>query len=208
MIPLFQHTKDNYKVCIYQLLNDDANNIIFNDCVKAYFMCCDIRFVLPLERYSDLEAGEIIIFDMKNLNFKHLTRIVISTLRMFFKYLQEAHPVRIVQLHVINCTPVVNKAMILIKPFMYTKLYNALKFHDAGSFDSLYKVIPREILPIDYGGDAQSMAELKKYWLDVLNNHRDFVMDDDYFKLNTDETKNYVKERRKVGGGILSFLTS
>jgi hypothetical protein len=207
MIPLFQHTKENYKVCIYQLLNDDANNINFNDCVKAYFMGCDVRFALPVDRYSDLESGEIIIFDMRNLTFKHLTRVVISTLRMFFKYLQDAHPVRIVQLHVINCTPVLNKAMLLIKPFMYTKLYNALKFHNAGSYDSLYEAIPREILPSDFGGDAQSMAEMKKYWMGVLDDHKDFVMNDDYFKLNDVEVKSCVKERQKVGG-IFSFLTS
>jgi CRAL/TRIO domain len=136
-----------------------------------------------------------------------LTKAVISTLRLFFKYLQDAHPVKIVQLHVVNCTPVVNKAMLLIKPFIYAKLYNALKFHNAGSYDSLYESIPREILPSDLGGDAQSMADLKKHWVKVLNDHRDFVMNDDYFKLNAVETKDYVKERQKVGG-IFSFLTS
>lgn len=207
MIPLFQRTKDNYKVCIYQLLNDDANKVVFNDIVKAFFMCCDVRFVLPLDRYNDLESGEVIVFDMKNLTFKHLTKVVISTLRMFFKYLQDAHPVRIVQLHVINCTPVINKAMMIIKPFIYTKLYNALKFHNAGSYESLYEEIPREILPSDFGGDAQSMADLKQYWLSVLNSYRDLVINDDYFKLNDVETKDYVKERQKVGG-IFSFLTS
>jgi CRAL/TRIO domain len=127
---------------------------------------------------------------------------------MFFKYLQDAHPVRIVQLHVVNCTPVVNRAMKVIKPFMYTKLYNALKFHDAGSYDSLYEAIPREILPSDFGGDEKSMAELKKYWVGVLNDHHDFVMNDDYFKLNDVDTKDYVKNQRQKVGGIFSFLTS
>lgn len=207
MIPLFQHTKENYKICIYQLLNDDANNINFNDCVKAYFMCCDVRFQLPVRRYNDLESGEVIVFDMKNLTMKHLTRVVVSTLRLFFKYLQEAHPVRVVQLHVVNCTPTVNKAMTLVNPFIYAKLSNALKFHDAGSYDSLYEAIPREILPSDFGGNAQSMAELKQHWVGVLNEHRGFVNDDDYFKLNDVETKKCVQNCRKVGG-IFSFLTS
>lgn len=207
MIPLFKHTKENYKVCVYQLLNDDANQINFNECVKAYFMCCDVRFAQPVESFNELESGEIIIFDMKNLTFKHLTRIVLSTLRMFFKYLQDAHPVKIIQLHVINCTPVVNKAMMLIKPLMYSKLYNTLKFHNAGSYDSLYEVVPREILPSDFGGDGQSMADMKTHWLSVLNGYRDFLMNDDYFRLHDTDTKNYNKERQKVGG-IFSFLTS
>lgn len=207
MIPLLQHTKENYKVVVYQLLTDDASHIVFDDCIKAFFMGCDVRFHLPVASYGEIEAGEIIIFDMRNLTFKHLTKTVISTLRMFFKYLQNAHPVRIVQLHVINCTPVLNKAMLLIKPFIYEKLYNALKFHNSGSYDSLYEVVPREILPVDFGGEAQSMADLKEYWLGILNEQREFLLDDDYFKINEAETKHSKKERRKVSG-VLSFLTS
>lgn len=97
--------------------------------------------------------------------------------------------------------------MLVIKPFIYTKLYNALKFHNAGSLDSLYEFVPREILPVDYGGDERPMAELKKYWVNVLDNHRDFLMDDEYFKLNNFNDKDHTKEREKIGG-IFSFLTS
>lgn len=207
MVPLFQHTKENYKIVIYQLNSNDASNIVFNDCVKAYFMGCDVRFNLPVDSYSEIESGEIIIYDMKNLTFRHLSKIVISTLRMFFKYLQDAHPVRIIQLHVINCTPLINRAMMLIKPFIYTKLYNALKFHNAGSLDSLYEFVPREILPVDYGGNAQSMEELKDYWVGVLDNHRDFLLDDENFTLNDAAAKPSTTEKSKVGG-IFSFLTT
>lgn len=207
MIPLFRNTKENHKVCIYQLLNDDGNKIVFNDCVKTFFMACDVRFNHPVKSYSEIETGEIIIFDSKNLTFKHLTKIVISTLRLFFKYLQEVHPMRIVQLHVINCTPVMNKAMMLVKPFIHTKHYNALKFHNIGSYDSLYEHVPREILPCDYGGEAQSMSELKHYWVSVMEDRREFLMDDEHFAYNDEQTKKRVKEGQKVSG-ILSFLTS
>jgi len=209
MVPLLQHTKENYKVCIYQILDNDANKIVFNDCIKTFFMGCDVRFMIPVKSYSEIESGEIIIFDMKNLTFKHLTKIVISTLRLFFKYLQDAHPVRIVQLHIINCTPVINRAMVLIKPFIYAKLYNALKFHNVGSLDNLYEYVPRDILPVEYGGEAQSMTELKKYWVSVLHNNHDFLMNDEYFALN--DNANPPAPRAKSAlkyGGIFSFLTT
>lgn len=204
MNPLFQRTKDNYKVCIYQLLNDDASKVVFNDCVKAFFLATDFIHTIPIEKFSDLESGEIIIFDMKNLTFKHLTKLVISTLRLYFRYLQDAFPVRIVQLHVINCTPLINKAMMCIKPFIYAKLYNALKFHNAGSYDSLYEFVPREILPIDYGGQEVSMAELKKYWTEQLHARCEILTDDRYFKLTDID----MEEDEKKVGGIFSFLTS
>lgn len=95
----------------------------------------------------------------------------------------------------------------LIKPFIHTKLYNALKFHNIGSYDSLYEFVPREILPCDYGGDAQSMAELKRYWVGILEDRNEFLMDDDRFAFNDGEINQRVKESPKVGG-ILSFLTS
>lgn len=204
MTPLLQHTKENYKVVVYQILTDDSSIVNFNACVKAFYMASDVRFHLPVENYStDMESGEIVIFDMKNLTFKHLTHIVISTLRLFLKYLQDAHPVRIIQVNIVNCTPIIQKAMMMIKPFMYERLYNALKFHNAGSFESLYEIVPREILPSDFGGPSQSLAELKAYWTQVLHDHRDFLMDDDYFALKNAETSTAQSYR-----GIFSFLSS
>lgn len=206
MVPLLEHTKENYKVCVYRLLNDDANNIVFNDCIKAFFMGCDVRFAVPLANYSDIESGEVIIFDMKNMTFKHLLKISIPTLRLYFKYLQEAHPVRIIQLHVINCTPLIHRAMAVIKPFIYAKLYNAMKFHDAGSMDSLYEFVPREILPANYGGDAETMEELKQHWVEVLDQHTDFLLNDKYFALNEDETKAESGDDKQKFGSLFRFL--
>lgn len=204
MVPLAQKTPENYKVCVYQILDDDASKMNFNDCVKTFFMACDVRYNLPLDHLSDIESGEIIVFDMKNLSFGHLTGIVISSLRMFFKYLQEAHPVRIIQLHIINCTPFIHTAMKFVKPFIYDRLYNALKFHNAGSLEDLYKVVPREILPVDYGGDDKSMAELKEHWKGVFSENRDFLLDDHYFALKEEDVEGITQGF----GKFFSFLSS
>lgn len=182
MVMLLQHTPDNFKVVIARLKHSDPSEINLNDLFKMYLMTCDLRFHLPVEDYRKMEFGEIVIFDMKNFTLKHLTRAVISTLRLISKYLQTSHPVRLVQLHVINCSPAVTRATLFIRPFLYAKLYNCLHFHQAGSFENLYKFVPREMLPEDYGGQAASMSELTKYYCGVLDNYRTFLMDDDYWK--------------------------
>lgn len=97
--------------------------------------------------------------------------------------------------------------MAVIKPFIYAKLYNAMKFHNAGSLDSLYEYVPRDILPIDYGGDGESMKELKQHWLDIFDQHNDFLMNDNYFALTDDETKDENDAKQKFGG-IFRFLSS
>lgn len=183
MVLLHQHTPENYKVCIARLVHNDPSEIMINDLFKMYLMTCDIRFHLPIEDYRKMEAGEIMIIDMKNFTFKHLTRAIISTLRLVLKYLQTAHPVRLVQLHVINCTPVINKAMLLIRPFMNSRLYNCIHFHKAGSIESLYSFVPAEILPSDYSNSGTvKMCELKNYWCSYLDVYRPFLMNDTYWK--------------------------
>lgn len=182
MVLLQQHTPENYKVCIARLVHSDSSEIILNDLFKMYLMTCDVRFHLPIEDHRKMESGEIVIFDMKNFTLRHLTRAVISTLRLISKYLQTSHPVRLVQLHVVNCSPAVTRALIFIRPFFYAKLYNCLHFHKVGALENLYQYVPREILPSDYGGQATSMIEMKKYWCGVLHNYRPFLMNDAYWQ--------------------------
>lgn len=91
------------------------------------------------------------------------------------------------QFHVINCTPIVNRALLFIRPFIYAKLYNTLHFHKVGCLENLYKFVPREILPNDYGGNAPSISELKKYWYGVFESYRPLVMDDEYWKPHDNE---------------------
>lgn len=147
MVLLQQHTPENYKVCLARLMHNDASDVNLNNLFKMYLMTCDMRFHLPIEDHRKMESGEIVIFDMKNFTLKHLTKAVISTLMLISKYLQTAHPVRLVQLHIVNCSSAVNKALIFIRPFFYAKLYNCFHFHKVGAIETLHEFVPKEILP-------------------------------------------------------------
>lgn len=62
--------------------------------------------------------GEVPVFDMAGFTMRHLTCVVLSVLRIYMKYTQEAHPVRLRQIHVINVASYVDKIMALVRPFM------------------------------------------------------------------------------------------
>lgn len=49
---------------------------------------------------------------------------IFRTLRKFFTYVQEAMPVRMRAIHVLNTEPVLDKLMLLIRPFMDKKFYD------------------------------------------------------------------------------------
>jgi hypothetical protein len=160
MVPLHETTSDNYKVIVLRLISDNFDHIHFNDVIKCFFMMSDVRLITPDAKL--LTDGEIPIFDMARLSYRHLTKIVLSTVRLYLKYNQEAHPVRVRQIHIVNCNPIIDKIIYLIKPFVRTENFKMINFHT--SFETLYKFVPKENLPNEYGGSAGSMESFKEFW--------------------------------------------
>lgn len=183
MVPMHLHTKDNHKICIFRLNSNDPTNIVLSDCVKGYFMSTDLRFSLPVEKLSDIECGEIIIFDLNNLTLQHFTKIHLTTVKLFFTYLQIGHPLRLIQFHAINCNSLINKLVYLIRPFISSRLFKTLKIHRAGSLDSLYEFVPKELLPKDYGGDQPTMSSIKEYYMKILLSKQEFFQNDEYLQI-------------------------
>jgi len=170
---LLQATPENFKVCILRLteLGHNSENFVFNNCVKAFFMFADVRLVNS-DPNPELADGEIPIFDMKGLSFWHLLKTTLSTLKLYFKYVQEAHPVRIQQIHVCNCTPLINRIMSLVKPLMKPEVAARLQFHTADNPETLYQFVPKDILPEDYDGSGPKMSVLKEHWMKKFYEHR------------------------------------
>lgn len=169
MVPLREATPENYKVIILRFINDDFDHIQFNDVIKAFFMMSDVRLITP--DFKCLTDGEIPIFDMERVSYRHLTKIVLSTLRLYLKYTQEAHPVRVRSIHIVNCSPIIDKIIYLIKPFVRTENFNMINFHTPGS-TSLFKFVPKENLPMEYGGSLGPIANMKAYWMKRIEKHR------------------------------------
>jgi CRAL/TRIO domain len=169
IVPLHVTTAENYKIIILRLISDDFGNLNFDDVIKAFFMMSDVRLITPDK--TTLTDGEIPIFDMARVSYRHLTKIVLSTLRLYLKYTQEAHPVRVRHLHIVNCNPIIDKIIYLIKPFVRTENFNMIHFHTPGS-QTLFKFIDKEYLPSDYGGDAGPVEVQKRAWIERMEKHR------------------------------------
>lgn len=68
-------------------------------------------------------AGEVPIFDMTGYTLRHVARTALSTLRIYMKFIQEAHPVRIKQIHILNVPSYLDKVMSVVKPFIKGELF-------------------------------------------------------------------------------------
>lgn len=58
----------------------------FTDIIKVFFMVADVRLITPDQ--NGLTDGEIPVFDMAGFSLRHLTKVVLSSLRCYMKYTQ------------------------------------------------------------------------------------------------------------------------
>lgn len=98
---------------------------------KAFIMITDCRFAMPdittisTEcNTSMLSQGEVQIFDMSGYSMKHATRLSITTLRTYLKFLQQAFPVRIKAMHMINCPSYLDRLLSVVKPFISKDVFD------------------------------------------------------------------------------------
>lgn len=181
--PLPFYTKQNHKVTIFRLADDDPNNYDVVDTFKLFFMMSDVRYIT-----SDavgLTEGEIGIMDFAGFSFRHFFKAAanLSAVRAYLKYVQEAVPFRIHQNHFVNCSPILTKIIALIRPFVKKELFDVMHFHTAG-YDSLYEHVPRGILPTLYGGEAGNIDDIFKEWRKVVESHQAYLNDELNWKLS------------------------
>lgn len=88
MMPLLESTPENYNISIFRMTRDDIDHIEYNDFVKAFFMMSDVRLISPEYKFSN---GEISIFDMSQISYRHFTKVVLSTTRLYLRYIQEVN---------------------------------------------------------------------------------------------------------------------
>lgn len=169
MVLLPKVTPQNNRIMLIRLIDFNPDHFIFDDAITVFSMVYDMTLVTP-ERDS-VADGEIAIFDLKGLTIKHLMKLGFSTLRCYFKYMLEAHPMRVHAVHVLNCSSVMDKLMMILRPFLSAKTMKAIHFHAPNS-TSLYDFIPRDLLPVELGGTEGSLDNPKWYWINRIEDHR------------------------------------
>lgn len=170
MCPMPNLTPENHRISVFRLADADPNKYVYLDVCRLVVSMLDVRFVTP--DGNELMAGEIGVIDMSGFGFKHLLKSAasLSVMRNYMKYVQEAVPIKIVQNHFINCSPIMDKFMSMMRPFLKKEILESIKFHT--SLETLYDTISREFLPNEFGGSAGSIEDLQMEWAKYLETKR------------------------------------
>lgn len=154
----------------------------FDKIIKTFFLAADHRFSINDEKLPfGVNDGDVPIFDMTGFTYRHVTKLTFSTLRCYMKFTQEAFPVRLKQIHLINVSPVLSKVLMILRPFMKAQVRELLNFHSPNA-TTLFEHVPQELLPTEYGGKAGNMCDIKKNFVRQIEKNREYLIDDSYWK--------------------------
>lgn len=129
------------------------------------FMFQYMYLMMEFSLSHDYCLGDRFICDMSGLSLTHLKKIEISALSKGVDLLQDAFSGRILGMHMFNVNSTIEMLINLLKLALKEELMKKFKVH--GDLDSLYDVIERDCLPIDFGGNQKPYKELHGdiFWL-------------------------------------------
>ncbi|XP_075979373.1 alpha-tocopherol transfer protein-like [Anticarsia gemmatalis] len=149
----------------------------FYDCLKAFTVMADNWIELKMDV---LPENHIVILDMNLYTLSLVSKINIFYFQKFLLFLLESMPVRLKQVHAVNCPSFYEYLYNLVKPALPDYLVQMIKFHTDPT--GLHKYMDKKYLPKEYGGEAESMSDQHATWLNDIYENRKHFMNDDFWK--------------------------
>lgn len=165
-IPLPQTTPEGYKVVIFRLADTDPSHFNHRNLLRFSSICLQ-----QLLEEDGMANGHVIINDTAGVSLGHMARMSLFLSKNYMTFIQEAAPIRLKGMHMVNIVPFVDKLMALVKPLMKRELYEMVHLHQHK--ESLFPFVPQECLPAEYGGKAGTFKELRDNFYAKLLANRD-----------------------------------
>ena len=146
--PLPGLTKNGRRVIMMRGVDKNLPTPNPADAMKLVMMIGDIRLKEELTGV----AGDVYILDASIATPHHFSKFTPAIVKKFLVCVQEAYPVKLKEIHVVNVSSLVDTIINFVKPFIKEKIRNRIYVHS--DIKTLYEHIPQDILPTEYGGKA------------------------------------------------------
>ncbi|CAH1640963.1 unnamed protein product [Spodoptera littoralis] len=182
MIALPKLTPDFYRVLLikFKFKHLTSENII------DYF-----RYSIIVSEYikaHDYVNGFIIIDDYRETNLLDaVTKLNPVDLQQYMSILIEGFGARMKSLHLLSDSKAVDLIIKLMKQFVSDKI--AKRTHVQKSLEDLHKFVPKDILPIEYGGSERSIALIRNDLVEAITSKKHIEYMEMMNKACTDESK-------------------
>ncbi|XP_046459118.1 alpha-tocopherol transfer protein-like [Daphnia pulex] len=161
----------------------DPNKFKFEDIQRVGLMISEL---LCDEDEQLFITGMVVLVDLEGFTMSHVTSTPIAMMKKLMPCFEDAAPIRPKSMNYIHNASIFTVINNLFSGLMKEKMRKRLHMH-GDDMESLYKEIPKEILPKDYGGENSSIAELTAVWKKKCEDRREFLIASS--KMRSDESK-------------------
>ncbi|XP_041971721.1 alpha-tocopherol transfer protein-like isoform X2 [Aricia agestis] len=169
-------TPEGRRVVVMRGIDKDIQTPNVANAFKLALMMGDVR----LAEEKEGVAGDVYILDASVATPSHFAKFTPTIVKKFLVCVQEAYPVKLKQIHIINVSPLIDKIVQFVKPFLKEKIRERIFIH--ADPNDLYKYVPQDMLPTEYGGKAGSMEELSNAWCKKLEEYNSWFAEQEKIK--------------------------
>ncbi|KYN39653.1 Alpha-tocopherol transfer protein [Trachymyrmex septentrionalis] len=123
--------------------------------------------------------GCSVFIDVANPTIQHALQMRPQIIMNLVYAWQSSYPMRIQSINFINAAKYIEIVLRIFRSFMIEKMKNRLHVYTQSAMQNCFKDIPVNILPIEFGGTDGTLQELAEYWKKLLEENRDWLMDDE-----------------------------
>ncbi|XP_012222900.1 retinol-binding protein pinta-like [Linepithema humile] len=191
--PELQDLLDTGLILPLRKLDDQKRSVLFarvgrqNPSTQKFTDLCKVgHLVMEVLTRNHVEAsiyGCVVYADFDLVHMGHVTQMRPYILRNAIHSLQDCFPLQIQSLNFINTPECVNVVLKFLKYCMNESLKQRVQIYTKKMMHNCFNDIPADILPVEYGGTDGTIVELKEYWKKVLEENRDWIIDDEKYKL-------------------------
>ncbi|XP_071443193.1 retinol-binding protein pinta-like [Hetaerina americana] len=201
MLPLPEPDDLGRKVFLVRMGIQNPNETHMSDIIKVNLMTMDYM-VMKDDRFT--VAGVVSVLDSSKFTLSHAAQMTPTMIKQVMKCSEDGYPVRPKGVNYIHASSTFETIFNLLKAFSKEKLQNRFFVH-GDDMNSLFKNVPKRILPNEYGGEAGPISDLASNWKKELENFRDWLLEDEKFKSDESKRPGKPKTREDLFGVEGSF---
>ncbi|GFG39221.1 hypothetical protein Cfor_00122, partial [Coptotermes formosanus] len=179
-IPMPQLTPNCDRVTILGFSSPDITNFDVMHQIKIGQMILEIRIS------EDYCLSDIYILDFNNCTLGHVSKFTLPVLKKYLLCAIGGYNIRLRAMHVLNAPPYAHTLISMVKFLLKSKMAGRVQIHGS-DLTSFYEQVPKKILPIEYGGEAGSIAENWDRWKKKVESYHDVFLERE--KQKSDESK-------------------
>ncbi|XP_029166216.1 alpha-tocopherol transfer protein-like isoform X2 [Nylanderia fulva] len=157
----------------------DPDVFTISEGIKILILILEVAFK------DNVEAslyGLAVIMDFQHATLRHIAQLRPNIVWHLVHGVQGCYPIRIRSLNSINTPEYAKFVMTIARYFLNNKLKERFHVYSHKTTHDCLKNVPANILPIEYGGTDGTTQELIEYWQKVVEENREYFIDDENYK--------------------------